>query len=189
MLLVETVGQGQADPAADRGIRGGAADCLLRGLVQDRESRGASDLHGLDRSVGGDPEAKLHGSLDPLMASGSRIYLGLLDPAADAAEEIAHTATIATSTSRTPRGESPSTAAAPRLSRSAVPGPPGSSPAGATTRTCSVGARPAGTEAPIGRADSRPSRAAPPASWHQGNATSHRFELAGRRRWLHIRER
>ncbi len=47
-LLIETIGEGEANPTADGGVGGGAPDGLLCGLVQARESRGAQDLHGLD---------------------------------------------------------------------------------------------------------------------------------------------
>jgi hypothetical protein len=97
ILLIEAIGEGQTDPASDERIRAGAADRFLRGLVQDPGSGRAHDLHRLDRSVCGDPEAKLHRSLDPLAAGRVRVDLGLLDPAADAAQEVGNT--IATPTS------------------------------------------------------------------------------------------
>jgi hypothetical protein len=86
-LLVEVIGQREANPATDNRIRGAATEGLPRGLVQDGRSGGAQDLHSLDRSVCGDPEAKLHRSLDPFTASGVRIDLILLDLAADAAQD------------------------------------------------------------------------------------------------------
>ena len=170
ILLFEAVGQGQADPIPDEGIRGGAADRPLRVLVQDRGTGGAEDLHGLHRSIRGNPEAKLHPTLDPLAASRVGIDPVPLDLTVDVPQKVGTPVSPPTS-----RGQPSSTAShrsETALSQCSHPASPGAPATGADTL--------------VGRADSRSSRPAAVAPWHQEQPVSRRFPLGRLRRWIHV---
>lgn len=151
-LLVETVGEGEADPAGHGRVRGGTPDGLLRGLVQDVGSGGAKDLHGLDRAVRRNPEAEVHRPLEPVATRRFGIRLGLLDLAPDDVQESSQRGSSTGTHSPTTRGHAGScasfrgTASATRdsLAKPGVSGP-------ATSAAASM----------IGGPAPRPTRSAP----------------------------